>query len=394
MSAHATKVVSTTTLYNGNEPEFVENSDQVLNILKSSPAPQFYRQQKLMSLGALAAQGTTHSVWGFTLISDFMAQFPAITAPAGDGTHMGSRDFAALCLPQPGGGGLDIYFIYLLSADAYQECMGSEDQYNNAANSGIDSHTQNADSGWFCVENPKDQWSVALYRLAGSLTPVQVQAAYPTLIQQELASKVKGVNTTTSDETTDQQQQALAAAQAALAAAQNQAQINQINQQINQLNTGGTTTTPPGTPPPPGSLQTWELIGRVNGQLVPFSQAANNNSGSWQLVPGGTVSVGNAQTDGYQLAGTPGQWPTYYPGQDPSAYGLDPGKGVLAMGATVGSGQQRPYAVPANLLQDMFGPNWRQVVYNQNAGAVSANPSAPPSQSPAGGLLSVISQLL
>ena len=51
----------------------------------------------------------------------------------------------------------------------------------------------------------------------------------------------------------------------------------------------------------------------------------------------------------------------YASGQLPEGYGLDPGKGVLAVGQ--GGQGVRPYPLPANVLQDIFGPGWRQTVY-------------------------------
>lgn len=129
------------------------------------------------------------------------------------------------------------------------------------------------------------------------------------------------------------------------------------------VNTPGTTpTTPPPGTPPPGGLRTWEVIGRMNGQIRPLTDCITQTAQGWTLNPGGAVTVGDAQGDGSGVAGTPGQWTQYSGGQAPEAYGLDPGKGVLAMAKGTG-GQVRPYPLTGTVLTNIFGAGWRTTIY-------------------------------
>lgn len=129
---------------------------------------------------------------------------------------------------------------------------------------------------------------------------------------------------------------------------------------------GTTPGTTPGTGPTnpyqPGiSMRTWEVIGRIGGRIVPLTSAIQRGPMGWQIVPGATVSVGDAPTDGSGVAGVPGRWAEHTMLGPPEAYGLDPGRGVLAMGQ--GPQGVKPYPVPATLLQDIWGPGWRATVY-------------------------------
>jgi hypothetical protein len=67
--------------------------------------------------------------------------------------------------------------------------------------------------------------------------------------------------------------------------------------------------------------------------------------------------VTEAPNEGYGLAGTPGRWSTLYAGRSPAEFGLDADKAVLA------SDGSRGWALPATLLAQIFGSNWRQAVY-------------------------------
>jgi hypothetical protein len=145
--------------------------------------------------------------------------------------------------------------------------------------------------------------------------------------------------------------------------AKNEAEARKVDEQIAIINAGGSLPSG-GTGGSPftggsgvGSLRTYEIFGVVNGQTVPITRAVTNNGGRWQLVPGARVLIGDNASDGFGLGGVPGRWSAFYPTQSPSAFGLDSDKAVLA------SDGNRGWVTEAAWLAQIFGPNWRQVVY-------------------------------
>ncbi len=132
--------------------------------------------------------------------------------------------------------------------------------------------------------------------------------------------------------------------------------------EIERLKNGGQT---PGIPVPPtggvsGALRTYELFGVFNGMNVPLSQVviSNPNSGTYSVVPGGRVIVGEQPNEGFGMAGFPGRWQMYYAGRSPAEFGLDPDKGVL------GSDGSRGWALNAQFLTQVFGSGWRAAIYS------------------------------
>lgn len=145
--------------------------------------------------------------------------------------------------------------------------------------------------------------------------------------------------------------------------ARNEAEVRKTEEQIAIINAGGALPGSAGGGSPftgsggSGTLRTLEIFGVLNGQLVPITRAVMNNGGRWQLVPGARVMIGDSPTDGFGLAGVPGRWSAFYGTQSPSVFGLDADKAVLASDGT------RGWVTEAAWLSQIFGPNWRQVVY-------------------------------
>ena len=142
--------------------------------------------------------------------------------------------------------------------------------------------------------------------------------------------------------------------------AKQEAELAKLRAQIDSAKNGGQTP-PSGTQWPQGggagTVRTFEVFGIVGGRLAPMTSAIINNGGRWSVVPGASVMVTEAPNEGYGLAGTPGRWSTLYAGRSPAEFGLDADKAVLA------SDGSRGWALPATLLAQIFGSNWRQAVY-------------------------------
>ncbi|MBK8759183.1 MAG: hypothetical protein IPM03_01830 [Sulfuritalea sp.] len=142
--------------------------------------------------------------------------------------------------------------------------------------------------------------------------------------------------------------------------AKQEAELAKLRAQIDSAKNGGQTP-PSGTQWPQGggagTVRTFEVFGIVGGRLAPMTSAIINNGGRWSVVPGASVMITEAPNEGYGLAGTPGRWSTLYAGRSPAEFGLDADKAVLA------SDGSRGWALPATLLAQIFGSNWRQAVY-------------------------------
>jgi len=143
--------------------------------------------------------------------------------------------------------------------------------------------------------------------------------------------------------------------------AKQDAELAKMRAQIDQLKGGGQAQggMPPGTQMPgvPG-VQTFEVFGIVGGRLAPMTSAITNNGGRWTVNPGASVMVTQVANEGFGLGGVPGRWSMYYAGRSPAEFGLDSDKAVMA------SDGSRGWALPATLLTQIFGSNWRQVVYS------------------------------
>ena len=68
--------------------------------------------------------------------------------------------------------------------------------------------------------------------------------------------------------------------------------------------------------------------------------------------------VTQAPNEGFGLGGMPGRWSMYYAGRSPAEFGLDSDKAVMA------SDGSRDGRFRRRLLTQIFGSNWRQVVYS------------------------------
>jgi hypothetical protein len=143
----------------------------------------------------------------------------------------------------------------------------------------------------------------------------------------------------------------------ALESAKTEAELAKMRAQIEAAKNGGQTPQGSGMPPMSGALRTFEVFGIVGGRLAPMTSAVINNGGRWSVVPGASVMVTEAPNEGFGLAGTPGRWSQLYGGRSPAEFGLDADKAVMA------SDGSRAWALPATLLAQIFGGNWRQAVY-------------------------------
>lgn len=123
------------------------------------------------------------------------------------------------------------------------------------------------------------------------------------------------------------------------------------------IGTGGVYVPPPPQAPPAGVGWTYELYGLFNGQPVPLSSVLQYSRNSYSVRRGGRVLVGESPADGFGFGGSPGQWSTLLPGVSPTAYGQDPGRGI------VGFDGRQAWPIPQKTLNQIFGYNWRQTIY-------------------------------
>jgi len=141
--------------------------------------------------------------------------------------------------------------------------------------------------------------------------------------------------------------------------AKQEAELAKLRAQIDTAKNGGIV--PPqggggGVPAGTGATRTFEIFGIVGGRLAPLTSAISSNGGRWTVNQGASVMVTESAGEGYGLA-APGRWAALYPGRSPAEFGQDADKGVLASDGT------RGWALPATLLTQIFGTNWRQAVY-------------------------------
>lgn len=106
-------------------------------------------------------------------------------------------------------------------------------------------------------------------------------------------------------------------------------------------------------------LRTYEVFGKLRGQVVPLTQILSVRSGKKVLKPGAQILLTAEESQGFGLGGEPGMWEDLYPGVSPANYGLDPDSGVLA------SDGLRGWVMDANYLATIFGADWRRVVYGK-----------------------------
>ena len=115
---------------------------------------------------------------------------------------------------------------------------------------------------------------------------------------------------------------------------------------------------PSGPTAPPVAVKTYEMVGTLNGQVIPLTEIVRHVGGSdYELAEGADLAVADGPEDGFGLAGDPGKWGEYYGGASPSQYGLDRDKAVMFWDGARGK------VLPASVLRDWFGANWRAAVY-------------------------------
>ena len=115
---------------------------------------------------------------------------------------------------------------------------------------------------------------------------------------------------------------------------------------------------PSGPTAPPVAVKTYEMVGTLNGQVIPLTEIVRHVGGTdYELADGADLAVADGPEDGFGLAGDPGKWGEYYGGASPSQYGLDRDKAVMFWDGARGK------VLPASVLRDWFGANWRAAVY-------------------------------
>ena len=118
---------------------------------------------------------------------------------------------------------------------------------------------------------------------------------------------------------------------------------------------------PPPLPLPPvvGVTKTLELYGVEGGRKVPLLSILKFDGTHYVLNPAhrGRIAIGGSAAEGFGYGGTPGRWNTLYPSDSPAVFGLDPNIGIIAWDG------RKAWAVPANTLVEIWGPNWRDSVY-------------------------------
>lgn len=104
-------------------------------------------------------------------------------------------------------------------------------------------------------------------------------------------------------------------------------------------------------------MVTTEIFGMLRGGLVPLKQVLSGN----KVVAGGAICATSSSTEGFGLAGVPGKWLQLFPGVNPSDYGLDPQRPVVATDG------QKVWPLSAKFLEQLLGANWRDSVFGSNA---------------------------
>ncbi len=115
----------------------------------------------------------------------------------------------------------------------------------------------------------------------------------------------------------------------------------------------------PGPPPIAGVTRTIELYGVDGGRKVPLLSILRFDGTHYVLKSGtrGRIAIGSSPGQGFGYGGSPGAWNTLYPSDSPAVFGLDPNTGIVAWDG------RKTWAVPANTLVEIWGPNWRDSVY-------------------------------
>ena len=107
-------------------------------------------------------------------------------------------------------------------------------------------------------------------------------------------------------------------------------------------------------------LRTVELFFRddMGGELTFQNAVRSRADNTWRLRRYAKAMLGFSRAEGHGLGGTPGSWLDFYPGQSPSAFGLDSDIAVIYRDAEAG----RVYAALPELLRETLGPGWREQV--------------------------------
>ena len=122
-------------------------------------------------------------------------------------------------------------------------------------------------------------------------------------------------------------------------------------------NAGPPVYVPPPTPWPGLVAVTYEIYGIRNGRKVPVHDVLKHRGSRYDLARGARLMIGDEPSEGFGFGGRPGSWQSVYPNVSPSAYRLDPDKGVIQFDG------KRAFAVGESDLIEIFGPNWRATVY-------------------------------
>ena len=123
---------------------------------------------------------------------------------------------------------------------------------------------------------------------------------------------------------------------------------------------GGIIVNPPGTPGPAWTplpvAVTYEIYGREGRRKLPYLEVVKYRNGKYEVLRGDSLLVTDSPSAGFGFAGRPGRW-SELTDKSPMNYGLDSDKGVVAWNG------RKAYPVPGYELLQLFGPDWRHLIY-------------------------------
>lgn len=122
---------------------------------------------------------------------------------------------------------------------------------------------------------------------------------------------------------------------------------------------GGIIVNPPGPGPswtPLPVAVTYEIYGREGRQKRPYLDVVKYRNGKYNVLQGDSLMVTDSPSAGFGFAGRPGRW-SELTDKSPIDYGLDSDKGVVAWNG------RKAYPVPGYELLQLFGPDWRHLIY-------------------------------
>ena len=162
--------------FNPDEPDFSFDYDAAAAKVTALRKEGYRRQRELMAGGGQFARGSSANKYGFATAKYFTG-FPSLSITPGD-----PLKYAVILYPQ--GNGIEVYQVGMISADAFQFA-------SRGGPSGLTDDGDGGKSGGgyaFIEDRRNPEYSIAMYRLAGLLSPKEVvQAEKEGLVQRDMA---------------------------------------------------------------------------------------------------------------------------------------------------------------------------------------------------------------